>query len=142
MHWSPFTRLLALLLVLAAGAAGAQPRDGVGPIERTVFSPALVMANRRAIGFTEEQKRELIREMTQAQADLLPLQLEMTEARADLLELLEGARVDEEAALAVVERVMELEKRTKRRHMTLLIRIKNLLSAEQQARLEAIRGHG
>ena len=44
-----------------------------------------------------------------------------------------------DAALAQVDEVLGVEREVKRAHITLLIQIKNTLSAEQQAKLAAAR---
>ena len=44
-----------------------------------------------------------------------------------------------DAALAQVDEVLAVEREVKRAHITLLIQIKNTLSAEQQAKLAAAR---
>lgn len=132
---------LAVALTLVCGSAPLAAQEG-DPFEGSVFSPELLIANQRKIGLTPEQRDIFIREMQRTQSDLLPVQLEMSEASADLLEQLEGPRVDEEAALAAARRVLELEQRVKGRHMVLLIRIKNLLTVEQQRLLREIRDAG
>jgi Spy/CpxP family protein refolding chaperone len=73
---------------------------------------------------------------------MVPMQVERVEASANLLELLEPAAVDEEAALAAADRMMTLELEVKARRMVLLVRIKNLLTAEQQRQLREIRDEG
>lgn len=133
-----FRRGAGWLLLLALATSPLAAERG-RPFERSVFSPELLIANQRRIGLTAEQRRVFIREMQQTQSDLLPAQLEMSEASADLLELMEGPRIDEEAALEAARRVLVLEQRVKRRHMVLLIRIKNLLTEEQQRLLREIR---
>lgn len=132
--------LLTLTTVLAASILPAQlGKRGREPFEKSVFSPELLMANQRKIGLTPQQRDAFIAEMRKTQSDLLPAQLDMSEASADLVLLLEGARIDEQAALAAAGRVLELEQTIKTRHMTLLIRIKNLLTEEQQRLLREIR---
>ncbi len=133
-----FLVVMSILLCATGLFAADRDRDD-RPFQQSVFPPELVMANQRKIGLTPEQRLTFLEEMRQTQSDLLPIQLEMSEASADLILLLEGARVDEEAALAAARRVVELEQGVKTRHMVLLIRIKNLLSVEQQRMLREIR---
>ncbi len=133
---------MALAVLLVATAVAAREGGRYEPFKREMFPPELVIANQRKIGFTREQREIFIREMQQTQSDLLPAQLEMSEASADLLALVEGPRIDEQAALAAAQRVLELEQRIKNRHMVLLIRIKNLLTVEQQRLLREVRDAG
>jgi len=64
----------------------------------------------------------------------------MQEQSQRLASLLDKPAVDQTAALAQVDEVLGVEREVKRAHITLLINIKNALSAEQQARLAAARG--
>jgi len=65
--------------------------------------------------------------------------LDLQEETAKLLKLLDGRTVEEARALEQADRVMGLEREIKRTHLGLLIRIKNMLTPEQQARLSEIR---
>ena len=137
---------LALALLTAATAPAAAPR-GLGRAEqdriaRMVFAPDLVMRHQTEIGLGGAQKQALVDEMQRTQSDLVPLQVEMSEAAESLRRYLDGPRVDEAAALAEAERVMRLESEIKRRHLTMLIRIKNLLTEEQQTELRLLRRRG
>lgn len=125
-----------LIFCALAGTAIAQDND---PFAELVFPPDLVMKHQAAIGLSEDQRRDLIAEVTEAQADLLPVQMEMAEHGELLRGLLSAPHVDEAAALSLAGQVMELETRIKRRHLELVIRIKNLLSEDQQARLLELR---
>jgi Spy/CpxP family protein refolding chaperone len=141
---------LVLTLFLFVGTAAAQPQggrqagrgDGREPFRELIFEPELVMQSQREIGLTPEQRQRFIREVQQTHSDMVPMQVEMVEASANLLELLEPAAVDEEAALAAADRMMTLELEVKARRMVLLVRIKNLLTAEQQRQLREIRDEG
>jgi Spy/CpxP family protein refolding chaperone len=47
--------------------------------------------------------------------------------------------VDESRVLGQADRILALEKEIKKTHLTLLVRVKNLLTREQQAKLSEIR---
>lgn len=130
--------VLAASLLFAGPLPGSRA-GGREAFDRVVFSPELLVANQRRIGLTPEQRETLVGEMRQTKSDVLPLEVEMAAAAAELIELLESPRVDEEAAQQAAARVLELERQVKSRRMLLLIRIKNLLTEEQQEQLEAIR---
>jgi len=144
------TRCLAVVaglgVFLVASFAFAQPpraaRQGhkKDRFQKLVFAPELVMAHQGEIGLQPDQKQALIGELQRTQTDLVPLQFEMREASELLARLLEPPRVDEGEALAAAERVMGLEAEIKKLHLALVIRIKNLLTEEQQAELRRLRG--
>lgn len=130
-----------LLLAPAAGAAelGRAGHDAVDQVARLVFPPDLVIRHQERIGLSPKQREQLVAEMQRAQSDLVPLQIEISGAGERLAELLGAARVDEPAALALTEEMLALEAQIKRRHMALLVRIKNLLTEDQQRALYRIR---
>jgi Spy/CpxP family protein refolding chaperone len=55
--------------------------------------------------------------------------------------LVKQPRVDEQQVLAQLEKVLALEREIKRAQVTLLVRIKNNLTPEQQAKLVEIRNN-
>jgi hypothetical protein len=56
------------------------------------------------------------------------------------LAVMDAERTDEAQAQAAAEKVMALENKIKVSHLTMLVRIKNTLTAQQQAKLRAVRG--
>ncbi|MEE9279278.1 MAG: periplasmic heavy metal sensor [Myxococcota bacterium] len=103
-----------------------------------VFPPELVMRFQTEIGLSSQQREAISQAMTESYAQVVEAQWEIQAATERLKLLLAGARVDESAALAQIDRVMALEQRLKRSHFALLIRVKNELDAEQQARLREL----
>jgi Spy/CpxP family protein refolding chaperone len=53
--------------------------------------------------------------------------------------LLQGTQVDEAQVLEEVDRILALEREIKRGQISLMVRIKNTLTAAQQAKLAEIR---
>ena len=130
---------VALALAGIPTAATAEDSPAQDPFESLLYPPDLVMRNQASIGLSDDQRQVLIAEITRAQADLLPFQMEMAEFAEILARRLAKPRVDEEAALGAAIRIMDLEREIKRRHLRLAIRIKNLLTEEQQKRLDDLR---
>jgi Spy/CpxP family protein refolding chaperone len=131
--------------LLAPTLLTAQPRQGPrrdNPIQRFVFPPDLVMSHQDEIGLSAEQREKIIAEVQRLEADLVPLRFEISQTTHRLAELLSAPRVEEEPALALVDRITDLEGEIKKRHLTLVIRTKNLLTPEQQAKLEEFRREG
>lgn len=130
--------LAATAAALLAGNAAAQEKKD-DRFEKAFFDPQLVLQRSRDIGITPQQRAAIMDAVKKAQTDLVPLQLEMTEPALDLVELVEQQRVDEAAALAKADKMLKIENEVKKAQMSLLIRIKNILTREQQDRLRAIR---
>ncbi len=112
---------------------------GEDPLERFVFPPELIMKHQSTIDLSAAQRQGLVSEVQQLQTDIVPLQFELSEAAESLAKILSVPRVDEAVAIAEAERITNLEAQVKKRHLVLLIRIKNLLDEEQQRQLESLR---
>ena len=144
---SKFPLVLALVAAATVAAAEARPwgvRAGPRPgvpreLSRELFPPELVMRHQEEIGLSEDQRSKLVHAMQEMQSDLVPLQFEMGQAAAKLRETLAVPRIDEAKAGDLADRLMALETKIKRRHLTTMIQIKNVLTPEQQERLRALR---
>ena len=130
---------LCLLLFLAASAALAQQPDR-DPLGQSFFAPELVMQNQEAIGLTDEQKSFLKTEIRAAQLKFTELQWKLQDEMEKMIALVKQPHVEEKDAVAQLERVLALERDIKRAQVTLLVRIKNKLTPEQQVKLAEIRG--
>jgi len=129
---------LALLLAPVGAAQQTQPAPQ-DPVAAALYPPELVMQHQRRLGLTAEQRKTITETVAALQAQVLDLQWRMQDEAQRLGELLGGPRVDATAALAQVDRVFDLERQIKRAHLTMLIRIKNTLTPEQQETLRGLR---
>jgi Spy/CpxP family protein refolding chaperone len=131
----------AFALLAVTGAAAQQPPQAPDdPLARVLFPPELVMRHQQDIGLRPEQRAAITKAIQDFQSKVVDLQWRMQEQSQRLVTLLEKPAVDQGAALAQVDEVFGVEREVKRAHISLLISIKNTLSAEQQARLAAARG--
>ncbi|HYN23293.1 MAG TPA: hypothetical protein VE078_20205, partial [Thermoanaerobaculia bacterium] len=86
-----------------------------------------------------DQREVIKKEIGKAQSKFLDLQWQMQRESEKLVQLLQARPVEEARVLAQADAVMRLETETKKTHLSLLIRIKNALTADQQAKLTDIR---
>lgn len=138
MTRSVLTAVAAALLATASLAAGQNPKPD-DAFAQALFDPQLVLRHAQAIGLTPAQRRTIFDELKATQTALAPLQANMTEPALDLIELLGQTRVDEAKVVAKMDQVLEIENEVKKKQAALLVRIKNTLSPEQQARLRELR---
>ena len=133
--------LLALALVtpLRAQQPTPAPPPGDDPLARLLFPPELVLQHQGDIGLKPEQRTTITRAIGELQGKVLDIQWRMQEAATQLAALLGKSSVDQTAALAQVDQVLNLERDVKRAQLTLLILIKNTLTADQQAKLDQYR---
>lgn len=128
--------VVALTLVGATLGAQTKPEDA---FQRAMFDPQFVLRNAQAIDLSAAQRKNILDAIKAAQTALAPLQADMTGPAMELYEVVEPPRVDENKALALVEQVLKIENEVKKRQVMLIVRIKNLLTPEQQMKLYAIR---
>ncbi len=134
------TRIAIVLLLALAGPARswAQP-TGEDPIARNVFPPELVIQHSQEIGLDDRQRTAIRDSVQKVQAKFLDLQWDLQEQSQKLVRLLQARSVDETAVLAEVDKVLALEREIKRAQIALLVKIKNLLTEPQQAKLSELR---
>jgi len=131
--------LVALALVPApANAQATTPADD-NPLESVLYEPELIMRHGRAIHLNDEQRDAISRMIEDLQGRSVSLQWELLDQMQELQEILAGSRVDQDRALDQMDKVLETEKRIKQANLELLIRIKNVLNATQQAELSRLR---
>ncbi len=126
-----------LLLLLGTTLAAQEPEQD--PFEKLMFPPELVMQHQKAISLSLDQRNAIKQEIGEAQKTFTGLQWDMQDEMETFLSLLEMEKVDEQKAVAQLEKVLKLESEIKRTHLTLAIRIKNFLTAEQQTKLQELK---
>jgi Spy/CpxP family protein refolding chaperone len=141
--------LLCAALLFAGGSAVAQgsppvaqrgpQAPGPDPVGENLFPPELIMSHQEAIGLAPEQKTYIRGELRKAQGQFTDLQWQLQDAMEAFSSMLKQNSVDEQAALAQLDKVLATEREIKRAQITLMVRIKNKLTPEQQARLRELR---
>lgn len=133
--------LLMILAVwgLAPGVARAQEPQESDPFAALVFTPEEIMQHRRAIGLDDEQRDAITRLIEDLQGQAVGLQWRLLDETQSVKEALEGPRVDLDRVLDRFKTALETEMEIKRAHLELLIRIKNILTPEQQEQLRRLR---
>jgi Spy/CpxP family protein refolding chaperone len=131
-------RIVALLLSLVA-VAHAEPGKNDDPIAARLFPPELIMKHQRELGIEDKQRDAIVAEVQKTQALLVPLQWQMQGASEQMAKLLDAPKLDEAKVLAQADKIMTIEREFKRAHLGLLVRLRNLLSDTQRARLVQLR---
>jgi Spy/CpxP family protein refolding chaperone len=130
---------VAFLLSLARSTPLGAQQPGDDPLAKLLFPPELVMQHQADIGLKPEQRTAITHAIGDLQGQVLDVQWRMQDAAGRLAALLGKPSVDQAAALAQVDEVLNLEREVKRAQLTLLIRIKNTLTPEQQGKLDQYR---
>jgi Spy/CpxP family protein refolding chaperone len=106
------------------------------PLAGNLFPPELVMQYRRELGLTDEQRAAIRQEALKASTRFTELQWQMQDEMETMASLMKGATVDEQKALAQLDKILNIEREVKRTQLGLSIKIKNKLTAEQQMKLQ------
>lgn len=149
----PRSHLLLALSLLAAPSAAAQqhmpphqaaqqhtpPHQPGDPLERHLFPPELIMRHQQDIGLGAEQRTTITKAIQDFQAKTVEFQWRMEAETQKLGEMLSKPNADQTAVLQQLDQVLNIEREVKRAHIGLLVLIKNTLTPEQQAKLQAAR---
>lgn len=139
----------AILLLAPLGFAGAFAQDMPtpsespakhDPIKSRLIPPDVIMRNSQKISLTGEQREAIISAVQQIQSNMVRTKFEMEAARGQLIALLDQHPADEKKVEAILQRVLTIETKMKTGHLTMLLRIRNRLTADQLSQLKALRG--
>jgi Spy/CpxP family protein refolding chaperone len=97
------------------------------------------MQHQSEIGLQDSQRTALTSAVQQAQAKFMDVQWKLSAEGEKMARLLQGTQVDETQVLEQVDRILALEREIKKAQISLMVRIKNTLTAAQQAKLAEIR---
>jgi Spy/CpxP family protein refolding chaperone len=129
-----------LVFFLPVVALAQQPAPDSDPISKYLIPPELVMAHAPEIALTDAQSAAIKNEVRKTQTKFLDLQWDMQEETGRMTQLLQQSPIDEGKVLERADKIMALEREMKRAQLALLVRLKNLLTPAQLAKLNALRG--
>jgi Spy/CpxP family protein refolding chaperone len=111
------------------------PRD---PFD-ALYPPELVMQHQIELGLGDAERQALRQAVQQAQVKFTDLQWRLSAETERLDAILRAPVLREAQVLEQVDRVLALERDLKRTKIALLVRIKNMLTPEQQVKLAGMR---
>jgi len=114
------------------------PHPPMDPLGDAMFPPDLIMQHQRELALTDEQKTFMRSEINKTTTRFNELQWQLQDAMEALHDTMKANVVDEQQALAQLNRVLDGQREIKTLHMQLAIRIKNKLTPEQQEKLRAM----
>ncbi|HKQ38427.1 MAG TPA: periplasmic heavy metal sensor [Verrucomicrobiae bacterium] len=134
-------KLIFALLVAGSLNAAQPPPHRPDPLAEHLFPPDLIMQNAEEINLTDEQRDKIEAEMRKAHERFDEMQAKREKLLEEAEAVLKKDRIDESAALAQLEKVLNQERELRRAHLSLMIALKNKLTPEQQAKLEEMKRH-
>jgi Spy/CpxP family protein refolding chaperone len=101
-----------------------------------LFPPELIMQHQARLKLTEQQRDGIVAEINKLQATATQVQWRVGDESEKLAELLRRETVSEADVLAQAERLITQETAVKRAQLSMLIRIRNILTPEQREILQ------
>ena len=114
------------------------PMPPMDPLGDAMFPPEMIMQHTRDLNLTDEQKTFMRAEINRTTTRFNELQWQLQDAMEALHTSMKENTVNEQQAMAQLDKVLDTEREIKRLHFGLAISIKNKLTAEQQAKLHAM----
>ena len=121
------------------GQQGRPGQPGGDPIGENFFPPEMVMQNQKAIGLTADQQKTIREQMQKVVAQFTDLQWQQSAEQETMVSLVKQEHPDEKQVLAQLDKLMAIEGQIKRLHLSTMIKIKGILTPEQQAKLRELR---
>ncbi|MEM6724183.1 MAG: hypothetical protein AAF598_09105 [Bacteroidota bacterium] len=131
------TVMLLFALLLGTASTSLAQQDPVG---EHLFAPELILAHQFEIKLSADQKQSVKALVKVAQKEFIDLEWELEDQATTFFDMIAQPSIDEAATLQQLEKVLTTENTIKRKQLTLMIQLKNLLSEDQQAQLKKIRG--
>lgn len=131
--------LLPTLLLIFNPATLCAQQPPSDPLGENLFPPELVMQHQHALGLSDEQKTFFKKKLREAQEFFTESQWRLQDEMEKMVALVKQDHVDESQTIAQLDKILNIEGDIKRRHIALLIKIKNGLTAEQQTKLRELR---
>lgn len=130
---------LATLFVFWAGSAFAgEPKEDV--FKGKLFAPNIILEQQAALDLSKDQYTAIRAAVVEVQTGVAEHEWDMREAYQALMAELDRSPVDEAAVLKHVNAALLAENQVKKKQVAMLVRLKNLLSAEQIDYLENMVG--
>jgi len=131
--------ILLVLAVVSLGAGTAFAENAKGDVFKgKLFAPNIILEQRNELNLTKQQFTEIRAAVVEIQSGIAEHEWDMQEAYQSLMLELEKAPIDEAEVLKYANTALLAENQVKKKQMTMLIRLKNLLSAEQIDYLESM----
>ena len=110
------------------------------PFKGKLFAPNVILQNQAELGLTKDQFTEIRATVVEVQGNVAEYEWDMREAYLKLMAELDESPISEDRVLEHAEVAMRAENQVKKHQMAMLVRLKNLLTAEQIAYLESKHG--
>ncbi len=131
--------LAGLCLVLFTSAASAQGQGAQGDVFKgKLFPPNIILEHQDELNLSKEQFTAIRAAVVEVQGNVAEHEWDLREAYQRAMADLDESPVDEGKVLENIAAVLAAENEVKKLQVTMLIRLRNLLTDEQMAYLRSV----
>lgn len=124
----------ALPVLWTYSLLAAEPKEDV--FKGKLFAPDIILEHQAALGLSKDQYTAIRAAVVEVQTGVAEHEWDLREAYQSLMAELDRAPVDEAAVMEHVNAALMAENQVKKKQVAMLVRLKNLLTAEQIDYLE------
>ncbi len=129
--------VLALFCIGMETAEAAEPKHDV--FKGKLFAPNVILENQLELSLSKQQFTNIRKAVVEVQANVAEHEWDVREAYQNIMAELDKTPIDEQQVLEHVGAALRAENEVKKLQVAMLIKLKNLLTAEQIAHLESVR---
>ena len=108
------------------------------PMKRALLEPVMALHYGDAIGLSRSQRASIEEELRRAKSEFSELQAQLDREMLRLHQLLEQPELEEQNAIAQLDRILDLERRIKRVNLLCALRVRGQLDQEQRVKLQTL----
>jgi len=131
-----FLIILAAALFGTSAGFAADAKEDV--FKGKLFAPNIILENQAELELSKDQFTAIKKAVVEVQSNVAEHEWDVREAYLSMMQALDEVPINEERVLELVGVALLAENEVKKEQMTMLVRLKNLLTAEQVAYLESI----
>ncbi len=133
--------ILCLLVIASLGMGSAMAEEPKDVFKGKLFAPNIILENRDELRLSKEQFTAIRAAVVEVQAGVAEHEWDLQEAYQALMLELDRSPVSENKVLEHASAALLAENQVKKKQMVMLVRLKNLLTAEQIGYLESTYGN-
>lgn len=128
--------LLALGLAIAAPALAEEGKDE--PFKGKLFPPNVILEHKDQLNLTKQQFTDIRAAVVEVQSGVAEHEWDMAEAYQAMMAELDRETIDQAVILEHAEAALRAENEVKKKQISMLVRLRNLLNKEQIAYLRSV----
>ena len=129
--------ILCLLVIASLGMGAAIAEEPKDVFKGKLFAPNVILENREELRLSKEQFTAIRAAVVDVQGGVAEHEWDMQEAYQALLLELDKSPVSEDKVLEYASAALLAENQVKKKQMVMLVRLRNLLTAEQISYLKS-----